>query len=749
MCSKDTAWRSIWSGTAGNSADRAVKFDPPVCPYGYKTDIVRLDLDTKAAAGWNNYDAVSLHGSLEFPPGLILPDSRAAPGEENKVTYLPLDGVHGVDRFEFTTTDCLAYGAPTEVTITLPAPSGAQQVAAAPPFLSASATVSANIDEVEGIYVTSVPLELDTAPMAGTLSLYRLLDEAQPLQCQLAATSGDISSVTLPGGAQLGPNQLVVTMAKADWRPSQQWVARGGVGTADVWLSNGNGLTYRVRLSVEQQVCEPGFVLQVTSSGTGCTPCPIGMGYDYQQKRCVEYGSILVTLAQVLPDDASCEPHAAGLKLAVDLINGLNDGSGFNVGTDGQTVRFELKQVYNGARLSAADYEQRHHAAVSRLIDEGVELFGGSCSTAAFNESRTINAAGRILLAQNGDDKLYRDASGQPAFPYLFGIHLASSRYEMATIDMVSSKGAATAVFVGRAQPASLAKTCSSGAEYARQLGMQVLLHILYEVDTVDPAGRSHHVSIAHNVSKLNPDLVVGCMGSEDADFYVDAWHNSRWAPKAAFFTHVMEDEHDASGRYSYATSAGQWARVESYSDDLVGSIELFQATYASRFNHELTGDSVASYMIPFTLMKAIQATFAGDVAVSPSFLLPTSGTYDRLRIGLSTIFLEQTVFGRVQFDRYRRNVGREAMQVQYQTVEGTTNTFSRFVILPFGVAQRSIVYPSPSTWDCVGTTVKSWHRSQACWLCSKCMPAAVLRLGYLCARAQGLPDACVMSPLQ
>ena len=32
VCSKDTQWNTIWSGTAGNSADKAVVFEPQLCP---------------------------------------------------------------------------------------------------------------------------------------------------------------------------------------------------------------------------------------------------------------------------------------------------------------------------------------------------------------------------------------------------------------------------------------------------------------------------------------------------------------------------------------------------------------------------------------------------------------------------------------------------------------------------------------------------------------------------------------------
>ena len=65
-CSQ-TTWNAIWEGTAANSGDKATKFEPPVCPYAYQTDVISLDLDTVAASGWNNFDAAKLLGSIDFP----------------------------------------------------------------------------------------------------------------------------------------------------------------------------------------------------------------------------------------------------------------------------------------------------------------------------------------------------------------------------------------------------------------------------------------------------------------------------------------------------------------------------------------------------------------------------------------------------------------------------------------------------------------------------------------------------------
>ena len=98
------------------------------------------------------------------------------------------------------------------------------------------------------------------------------------------------------------------------------------------------------------------------------------------------------------------EPSSQVCRYAVDLINSLNGGRGFSVGTGNDTFRFELLTVEVGnitAGGTAPDQNDLHHAAILRLIDDDrVDLLIGSCSSHSFNESRTADGAGRIIMAQ-------------------------------------------------------------------------------------------------------------------------------------------------------------------------------------------------------------------------------------------------------------------------------------------------------------------------------------------------------------
>ncbi|KAL1507311.1 hypothetical protein AB1Y20_008157 [Prymnesium parvum] len=101
ICSSNTTWDELWSGEASSAGESSRIFNPPVCPYTYKSDVIRLDLDTKAVPGWNNFDAVRVSGTSDLSKGNVIPDARG----KNKVYYIPLQGTHGGDSFEFQLTD--------------------------------------------------------------------------------------------------------------------------------------------------------------------------------------------------------------------------------------------------------------------------------------------------------------------------------------------------------------------------------------------------------------------------------------------------------------------------------------------------------------------------------------------------------------------------------------------------------------------------------------------------------------------
>jgi hypothetical protein len=239
-CSTDTTWNTVWSGTASNTADTATIFSPNLCPYAYQTQFVRLDLDTAAASGWNNFDAAKVFGSLEMPPGLILPQSSAASGSENQVAYQALVGVHGVDSFDYQVTDCLGYGAAATITISLPEPLAA--------FQSTSHASFAAIQGAAG--ETTMTADLTTPIETGTFSLHQLLKgSANGVTVTCKGLTG-VSNLTF-GAYNCQTEGQTGVIAESGWSSAPAIFIGGDAAGqhAELWLQkNDSTLVFRVQV---------------------------------------------------------------------------------------------------------------------------------------------------------------------------------------------------------------------------------------------------------------------------------------------------------------------------------------------------------------------------------------------------------------------------------------------------------------------------------------------------------------------
>jgi len=120
-CESKTNWTTLWTQpqeAVMKTSDFSNIFSPPLCPSVSKTRIIRLDFDTSRVPGWNVFDAAMVTGSLEAPPGLLF-DSA------NRLVYVPISGIHGIDKMWFTSSDCLDTGLETKYVVKInPPPAG-------------------------------------------------------------------------------------------------------------------------------------------------------------------------------------------------------------------------------------------------------------------------------------------------------------------------------------------------------------------------------------------------------------------------------------------------------------------------------------------------------------------------------------------------------------------------------------------------------------------------------------------------
>ena len=71
----------------------------PICQTTFKTDTLRIEMDTRRVTDWNELDYVLLTGSLDLP-------HAALPQGINEVVYVPNPDANGEDTFSYALSDC-------------------------------------------------------------------------------------------------------------------------------------------------------------------------------------------------------------------------------------------------------------------------------------------------------------------------------------------------------------------------------------------------------------------------------------------------------------------------------------------------------------------------------------------------------------------------------------------------------------------------------------------------------------------
>jgi len=245
-CSMDTEWRTLWTGTPAPILTEEIReFKPPVCPYAIKTNTIRIDLDTELVPGWNCYDAVQLSGTLDSPPGLVAPTVEGS----NSVEYLPFEGVHGSDSFEYTTSDCYGWGESAEMIISFSSPSeqevvGSRSIFAEYQGLEGEAVINKQAQDKTFFSSRGSKLDSTYPPLADLL-------DSDTVEMRLVGMEGKgISGVGLH--MKVGPQIVVEAGAEAvgvSWKEVTAIESVGGAfGTVEVWCSSegAGGITYRL-----------------------------------------------------------------------------------------------------------------------------------------------------------------------------------------------------------------------------------------------------------------------------------------------------------------------------------------------------------------------------------------------------------------------------------------------------------------------------------------------------------------------
>jgi hypothetical protein len=71
----------------------------PICETTFKTDTIRLEMDTRSVTDWNELDYIAMVGSSKLRSGVL-------PAGTRELMYVPNSDAEGADRFGYAVSDC-------------------------------------------------------------------------------------------------------------------------------------------------------------------------------------------------------------------------------------------------------------------------------------------------------------------------------------------------------------------------------------------------------------------------------------------------------------------------------------------------------------------------------------------------------------------------------------------------------------------------------------------------------------------
>ncbi len=210
-----------------------------------------------------------------------------------------------------------------------------------------------------------------------------------------------------------------------------------------------------------------------------------------------------------------------------------------------------------------------------------------------------------------------------------------------------------------------------AAAENAEDLGLEVVMHETYGASTTD------FTALLAKARSLNPDLIVGGTGGEDAVQILRQARENDVNPKAFYFTIAPVDPEFVrvlgdTAEYVFGTTEWEPSLSE------IEGIDAFIESYKAEYGEEPVEDVATSYGLAQVLATAVES----------------AGELDDAKISEALRTLEiPTVFGTYKVDPETGvQVGKEIYVVQIQDGQ-------RHIVAPADKASGTVRYPTPA-WN-------------------------------------------------
>jgi len=352
-----------------------------------------------------------------------------------------------------------------------------------------------------------------------------------------------------------------------------------------------------------------------------------------------------------------------GYQFAVDS---LNKAGGISVG--GKPYKIQLKYYDDESK------SERTAQLFEKLINEDkVNFLLGPYASAPTATAAPIAEKYKIPMVEaNGS----AESIFNKGYKYSFMVLSPAKLYLRGIIDVVRRKDPAlkTVAILGENEPFSK-EVASGAADYAKQLGMDVVYHELYPSNTQDVS------SLLTNVKAKNAHLVLGAGHLQDSLLIVKQAKDLGVSPKAMGFSvgpSSPEFRANLKQDADYMFGATQWTSALKYNgDDVWKTPQAFAQAFKAKYPNY--GD------IPYQVAESAAAVIVYQKAIEKA------GGLDPKKVRDAIAALDiMTFYGQVKFDSRGVNIYKPMAAEQLQP-DG-----KKYTVGPPEVAEKEAIYPMP-----------------------------------------------------